>query len=102
MTSGHDVVVAAHGVSKQWPEGVGLRPLDLRIEPGTVTCLKGRSGSGKSTLLALLMGWAEPDAGSLTWATALDADARSQWSALALVPQSLLLLPELSVLENVA
>ena len=39
-----------------------IAPLDLRLEPATVTVVLGASGSGKSTLLRLMLGiW--PDAG---------------------------------------
>lgn len=42
-----------------------LGPIDLRIEPGTVTALVGNNGSGKSTLLKLLMFLAKSDSGEI-------------------------------------
>jgi energy-coupling factor transport system permease/ATP-binding protein len=37
-----------------------VKPLDLTLEPGTVTLLVGRTGSGKSTLLHMLAGIKAP------------------------------------------
>lgn len=42
-----------------------LGPLDLRIDPGAVTCVLGHNGSGKSTLLKLLARQEHPDEGAL-------------------------------------
>lgn len=43
-----------------------LRGLDLELAAGTTTLVTGPSGAGKSTLLALLLRFAEPDAGRIT------------------------------------
>ncbi|MGY0693391.1 ATP-binding cassette domain-containing protein [Virgibacillus sp. FSP13] len=42
-----------------------LGPIDLSIEPGTITALVGNNGSGKSTLLKLIMNLANPDMGNI-------------------------------------
>lgn len=42
-----------------------LGPIDLRIEPGTITALVGNNGSGKSTLMKLMMNLAKPDMGNI-------------------------------------
>ncbi|MEC5424108.1 ABC transporter ATP-binding protein [Virgibacillus sp. C22-A2] len=42
-----------------------LGPIDLKIEPGTITALIGNNGSGKSTLLKLIMNLAKPDMGNI-------------------------------------
>ncbi len=49
-----------------YPGGApALRGVDLRLEPGTLTCLLGPNGSGKSTLLRLLGGLARPTGGEV-------------------------------------
>lgn len=42
---------------------VVLEPLDLSIEPGSVTAIVGPSGCGKSTLLRIIAGLEQPDPG---------------------------------------
>lgn len=42
-----------------------LGPIDLSIEPGTITALVGNNGSGKSTLFKLIMNLANPDMGNI-------------------------------------
>lgn len=41
-------------------------PINLKIEPGTITALVGNNGSGKSTLLKLMMNLVNPDLGRIT------------------------------------
>jgi ABC-type lipoprotein export system ATPase subunit len=50
----------------------------------------------------VLAGWLEPTAGTATFGPPLDGDQRHRWHRTATVPQLLGLLPELSLLENVA
>ncbi len=47
--------------------GGGVGPVDLVIEPGTVTVVTGAVGSGKSTLLRALLGLVARDGGTITW-----------------------------------
>lgn len=42
-----------------------LGPINLTIEPGTVTALVGDNGSGKSTLLKMMMNLVNPDSGTI-------------------------------------
>jgi putative ABC transport system ATP-binding protein len=76
-----------------------LDGVTLDIEAGEVVALLGPSGSGKSSLLHLMCGWEAPDEGTVTWAPAV---ATGTWAGTAVVPQSLGLLDELSIAENVA
>jgi putative ABC transport system ATP-binding protein len=93
-----DPVIEAVGLTKTWPGGGGLPPVDLHLRRGRLTVLRGRSGSGKSTLLSILAGWSAPTAGRLDRAPGTDPSA---WSGTAIVPQALGLIPELTVRENV-
>jgi ABC-type lipoprotein export system ATPase subunit len=80
-----------------------LDGVDLRVAAGELVALVGPSGSGKSTLLALLCGWETADSGTLAYAGALADRAPSTlaWPELALVPQALGLVPDLSLADNV-
>jgi putative ABC transport system ATP-binding protein len=73
---------------------VALDDVSVEIYPGQLTVAAGPSGSGKTTLLSIIAGFETADAGSVE-----PADA--SWQRLAFVPQSLSLLEELTVAENV-
>jgi putative ABC transport system ATP-binding protein len=70
--------------------------VSLTLGRGEVVALVGPSGSGKTTTMHLAIGWERPDSGQIT----LDVAARG-WAGVAVIPQELGLLPELSARENV-
>jgi putative ABC transport system ATP-binding protein len=102
VTPAGTAVVSVKGLTRVWRGGGGLGPTDFRLDREIVLCVRGPSGSGKSTLLALLSEWTTPEGGEIVWHPPLDGPTRATWAGVAIVPQSLALLPELSVLENVA
>lgn len=97
-------VVSLRGVAWCPPAPGGavrvLDGVDLEVGRGEVVSVAGRSGSGKTTLLTIAAGWVAPGAGAVTWCGGPLAGAQP-WGALALLPQSLGLLDELSLVENV-
>jgi ABC-type multidrug transport system ATPase subunit len=58
--------VVADQLTKDYGDGVGLDPLDLRIEIGERVALVGHNGSGKTTFLRMMAGLLEPTSGSVT------------------------------------
>jgi putative ABC transport system ATP-binding protein len=78
-----------------------LDGVDLTVGRGEVVALAGRSGSGKTVLLTVVAGWDPPDAGTVVLAGDTAAGSPS-WRDVAVVPQSLGLLEELTVGENIA
>ena len=71
--------------------------VSLALRSTAVTGLVGPSGSGKTTVINLVIGWERPDGGTVT----RDPDMVDDWHSIAVVPQALGLLTELSLAENV-
>ena len=94
-------VVRLVNVDKTYGEGDeavhALLDVTLEARAGEVVGLIGRSGSGKTTLLNVAAGWESPDAGTVD----VPADGSMGWSDVAVVPQRLGLMEELSAQENV-
>jgi ABC-type lipoprotein export system ATPase subunit len=77
-----------------------LQGVTLDIPEGDFLALMGPSGSGKTTLLNLLCGWEQPDGGRLSW-WSTPGRQDLPWREVAIVPQDLGLVEELTVAENV-
>lgn len=96
-------LIAARGVGKSFrgPTGVvtPVKNFDLTLQGGELVVLHGPSGSGKTTILHLLAGWERPDQGVVTWAGG--TGSTPGWSEVAVIPQTLALLEELTVAENI-
>lgn len=88
---------------RRGPEEIhALVGADLRIDAGEVIALVGPSGSGKTTLLAVLAGWESPDRGRIAWrGQPMVRPADLGWDEIAIVPQTLGLMEELTVRENI-
>ena len=105
LPSGDPAAVSVRDVSKVFHHHEGdvieaLRGVSVEARPGELVGLVGRSGSGKTTLLNVIAGWERPTGGLVAWADGVDPSA-PDWSSVAVVPQKLGLMEELTVEENV-
>ncbi|MFL6205979.1 MAG: ATP-binding cassette domain-containing protein [Acidimicrobiales bacterium] len=102
---GLDTPVQLAAVEKTFTTSAGaiavLRSVDLRVARGEVVAIGGRSGSGKTTLLTLIAGFEAPDGGSISVAGRAPGRDALAWSDVAVLPQTLGLLEELTLVENV-
>jgi simple sugar transport system ATP-binding protein len=96
--------VEAAGIYKQFGSTQALRGVDLTLQPGRCLGLVGRNGAGKSTLVSILSGLYRPDAGEVRFdgTPAPPLGALDAWrSRIATVFQHSMVVPELTVAENV-
>lgn len=112
MTSSMSPLLSASRLVVTYPGTRALDGVDLAVYPGESVAIMGPSGSGKTTLLHALAGIITPTSGEVIVATgagsvAVSALAESERSRLrredfGFVFQQGLLIPELTVIENVA
>ena len=81
-----------------------LQKIDLRLFPGEIHALVGENGAGKSTLMKIILGIISPDKGEVIF---FDQKRKNQSireimeSGISMIHQEIMLVPELSVEENI-
>lgn len=96
-------LLEARAVSRRFGSFTALDQVDFSLQPGEIHALLGENGAGKSTLMNLLSGLLRPSAGTILmdgepvrFASPADAAA----CGIGMVHQHFLLVPPLSVAEN--
>lgn len=103
-----DMLLEVAGVTKTYRRGpervVALDGVSFNLGRGELVALVGPSGSGKTSLLNVVAAWESPDEGGVRWpGSAPDtASGETHWGNLAILPQRLGLIEEITVRENVA
>src|SRR6202790_1899842 len=96
-------IAALRHVTKRFPEVVALDRVSLEFHPGEIHVLLGENGAGKSTLVSLLAGMQQPDEGEILiegTPVVIDSPRRSMDLGIGAVFQRVLLVPSLTVIEN--
>jgi ABC-2 type transport system ATP-binding protein len=60
-----DVRIRAHGLTRQFHGGAGVRDIDLDVTAGEIHAVVGLNGAGKTTLMRLLLGMLRAKSGTV-------------------------------------
>lgn len=98
-------ILEMHDVWKVYPNGVVANSgIDLMIEQGKIHALLGENGAGKSTLMKILFGFERPSSGKIMYEgqeVVISSPHKAIEMGIGMVHQHFMLVPSLSVAENV-
>jgi ABC-2 type transport system ATP-binding protein len=94
-------MIQAIDLTKKYGDKVALEGLTLDIAPGEIFCLLGQNGAGKTTAINCFLGFVQPTSGQ-AFINGLDVAERPLETKkhLAYIPETVMLYPNLSGLEN--
>lgn len=92
------------GLTKRFGSLIANHDITCEIKSGGIHAFLGENGAGKSTLMKILAGYYQPDAGSIYIngeQVVLKSPAEARRLAIGMVHQQFMLVPSLTVLENI-
>lgn len=99
-----NVLLRMENIHKRFPGVYALKSVNLELKAGEVHALLGENGAGKSTLIKVLGGIYEKDEGNLFIngvETKIGNVLDAQKNGIAIIHQELVLVPQMSVAENI-
>ena len=97
-------ILSLRGIRKSYGPTEVLHGFDMDVYAGEVVALLGENGAGKSTVSNVISGTILPSSGEMTWRGASYAPANPREAidaGIGMIHQELLLLPHLSIAENI-
>jgi simple sugar transport system ATP-binding protein len=97
--------IELRGIVKRFPGVVANDHVSLKVQAGEVHALLGENGAGKTTLMRILYGLYQPDEGEILLddrPVRLHSPADSIRNGIGMIHQHFMLVPTLTVAENVA
>lgn len=101
--AGMPAIISLSGVTKRFPGVIAVDDVSFDVRAGEVHVILGENGAGKSTIVDMLAGLQRPDEGTLLLkgrAVRLADPAASLDAGISIVFQHVMLVPTLTVFEN--
>ncbi|NBB29719.1 ABC transporter ATP-binding protein [Cellulophaga sp. BC115SP] len=96
-------MLTAHNLTKQYGDYTALNKLNLTIQAGEIFALLGQNGAGKTTTINCFLGFIQPSAGDAVIDGIVVAQNPTETKKhLAYIPETVMLYPNLSGVENLA
>ncbi len=101
----NDLMIEMRGVTKSFPGIIANKDVDFSVKKGEIHALLGENGAGKSTLMNVLYGLYKADEGEVYKQgkkLELQSPADAISKRIGMIHQHFMLIPTLTVVENVA
>src|SRR5512136_3324954 len=98
------ITVRMVGITKSFPGTLANDKVDFNVEKGEVHSLLGENGAGKTVLMSILYGLYKPDEGQIFvkgQEVKIDSPAKAISLGIGMVHQHFMLVPSLTVAENI-
>ena len=92
-------MIELHSVTKRFKDHIALDSLTLTVKTGEIYGLLGANGAGKSTTINLILGFLQPDSGTIRIG-GQDKSPTIASDKIGYIPENVTLYPYLSGLEN--
>jgi len=97
-------LLRTQALTKKFHQVVAIDSVSFDVRPGEIHCLLGENGAGKSTLAECIYGFYQPEQGEIFVEgkpVQMSSPAEAIGRGIGMVHQHFVLVPTLSVLENI-
>lgn len=97
------MMIEARQLSKSYGDHLALKSLDMNIQSSEIFALLGQNGAGKTTTINCFLGFVTPSSGdALIDGISVKNNLQETKKALAYIPETVMLYPNLTGVENLA